>query len=82
MEKISQQDKASLWHDREAHVSNEKLKKISSNNIVNGLSNFGSFLHEVVCEGCHYGKTHCFPFEKTLIRSIKPLKLIHSNFLT
>ena len=42
VEKTSRQDKASLWHCRLAHVSYEKLKNISANNIVNGLPNLGN----------------------------------------
>ena len=42
VEKTSRQDKASLWHCPLAHVSYEKLKNISANNIVNGLPNLGN----------------------------------------
>lgn len=82
VEKTSRQDKASLWHARLAHVSYEKLKNISENNIVNGLPTLGNIPHGVVCEGCQYGKAHRLPFGKSSIRSTKPLQLIHSDLLT
>ena len=82
VEKTSRQDKASLWHCRLAHVSYEKLKIISANNIVNGLPNLGKSIHEAVCEGCQYGKAHRLPFKKYSIRSTKTLQLIHADLLT
>lgn len=69
VEKTSRQDNASLWHARLDHVIYDTLKSISANKIVKGLPNLGTFRHDIVCDGCQYGKAHRLPFGNSSIRS-------------
>lgn len=51
VKKTSQEDNVSLWHAHLAHLSYEKLKNISANNIVKGLPNLETFSHDIICDG-------------------------------
>ena len=66
VDKMSSNDGASIWHARLGHVNMDKLKAMTSKNLVNGLPQL-SFPNGVeLCEGCQYGKSHRRPFDKSL----------------
>jgi len=73
-----------IWHKRLDHVNLQHLKLMEKENLVVGLSKFGT--KEVmpkVCETCHLGKQvrHPFPIQTTHVSS-KSLEMIHSNVST
>lgn len=50
-----------VWHQRLGHVNFEKIKKIETSGVVNGLSISSSNVPKF-CEGCVFGKHHRQPF--------------------
>ena len=68
-----------LWHKRFCHLNNQGMKKLLTENLVEGL-NVNSFEKPIFCESCVYGKQHKIPFPKQSMRkSTAPLQLIHSD---
>ena len=68
-----------LWHQRFGHLNVNDLKKLSSDNIVEGLSIDAKALEEP-CEGCILGKQARYPFpKKSQSKTHELLELIHSD---
>ncbi len=73
-----------IWHKRVDHVNLQRFKLMEKQNLVGGLSKFGT--QEVmskVYEACQLGKQakHSFPVQTTHVSS-KPLEMIHSDVWT
>ena len=69
----------SLWHQRFGHLNLSDLKKLASENMVEGISIDAKALEEP-CEGCALGKQARYPFPKKSESKTKELlELIHSD---
>ena len=76
--KTSQNTNASLWHARLGHVGYQLLQQISTNRLLKGVPLFKTIHSDSVYEGCQYGKSHRFPFQKSMNCSSSMFQLIHS----
>ena len=69
-------DKARLWHPRMSHISEQGLKELAKQ----GILELGQSLELSKCESCINGKATKIKFKKTTIHSSKaPLDYIHSD---
>ena len=65
-----------VWHRRLGHLDKNAIKKMATENLVNGLEEVS--LKEN-CEECVLGKQHKMPFPSSMSSSKQPLELIHSD---
>lgn len=69
-----------LWHERLAHINNDTIQSMRSNNSVTGLSIDTSKNSSNPCHGCIYGKAHRTIIPKSSSsRTSRTLELIHSD---
>lgn len=71
----------STWHERLGHVSNETIKRMAINNVVDGLSVSRSNDTLDICSGCAQGKAHSHPFKSSVRKTTRRLELVHSDVL-
>ncbi|CAN1335388.1 Retrovirus-related Pol polyprotein from transposon TNT 1-94 [Linum perenne] len=66
-----------IWHRKLGHISNSRMLKLSSSNLVRGLPLFSSS-NEFFCTSCVRGKQTKTSFKSTsFISTSKPLQLLH-----
>lgn len=71
-----------LWHRRLGNVHFDLINRITSNNLVIGLSKI-KFLKEKICDACQMKKRTSVSFKlKKYVSTSKPLKLLHLDILT
>lgn len=70
----------SVWHQRLGHVSQNAIKSMAKNNVVNGLQLTSNLV--LPCSGCILGKSHRSTIPKvSQSRSSRLLELIHSDLM-
>lgn len=67
------------WHERLGHLNFKEIRKMSMNNIVEGLNIEKSNETDLVCEACAYGKQYRFPFHKSTRTELQPGDLVYSD---
>ena len=76
---LASADNGDLWHQRLAHVNEQRLKTFVSKKIILGI-NIGTISKLSFCEGCLKGKMSRKPFPTVSeIRSKRRLELVHSD---
>ncbi|CAN1342283.1 Retrovirus-related Pol polyprotein from transposon RE2 [Linum perenne] len=66
-----------VWHRRLGHISNTRIAKLSSSNLVKGLPSF-SISKDFFCTSCVKGKQTKSSFKtSSFISTSKPLQLLH-----
>lgn len=70
-----------IWHRRLGHINYTTLKKMLSENHVNGLSFPEHSNQESVCEGCLFGKMPRLKFKTGRDRATEIGELIHSDVM-
>lgn len=69
-----------VWHQRLGHVSCDRIRKMGTANMVNGLAIIESRGQDHFCQGCTYGKHHRLPFPiGGRTRAKKTGELIHAD---
>lgn len=68
----------SIWHNRLRHSSHHVLHQILNKCHKSHISNKAA---SKFCYTCQYGEGHELSFHSSLIKTSKPLELIHSNVL-
>lgn len=77
---IADENSQNLWHSRLCHLNVYDMKKLITNEMVNGLEKFVVNTSEKFCEPCVVGKQCRLPFsKKNVIRSSRLLELIHTD---
>ena len=71
----------SLWHLRFGHLNLDDVKKLSSQNMVEGMPDVVLKPVDADCEGCALGKQTRYPFPKNPSgkRTTEVLELVHSD---
>ena len=70
----------SLWHRRFAHLNHNNVRKLHSQQLVNGMVLKSATLPDPVCEPCIAGKQHRSNVSRLAThRSSKLLQLVHSD---
>ena len=70
----------SLWHRRFAHLNHDNVKKLHSQQLVNGMVLKSTTLPDPVCEPCIAGKQHRSNVSRLAThRSSELLQLVHSD---
>ena len=67
------------WHKRLGHLAVSTIKKMASENMVDGLNIEKEVDPKFFCEGCAYGKAHRLSFPTGRNRSGRIGELIHSD---
>ena len=68
-----------IWHQRLAHVNQNTVNKMLSQQLVDGLHMNSEKNSKTVCSGCAYGKMHRLPFPTGRTRANQVGQLIHSD---
>ena len=69
----------SLWHKRLGHHNYTDIRKMISNELVDGLVLDSKAEPDPICEPCLAGKMHANPFPSSEHRATEVLELIHSD---
>ena len=69
----------SLWHKRLGHHNYSDIRKMISNELVDGLVLDSKAEPDPICEPCLAGKMHANPFPSSEHRATEVLELIHSD---
>jgi hypothetical protein len=69
----------SLWHQRFSHHSWDTVKRMHSQELVQGMDVHVEDKADPICEPCLAGKLSAAPFKSSASRASQPLELIHSD---